>query len=93
MLLMMHPIFSNYILNKQTVQQIYQLVDKHHYKHLQEINLWDKKILPFDYYGCQSYTTFDQVLHTPPNQPPYQHYSNISPPKSRKTIDVDISDY
>jgi len=35
MLLMMHPIFANCFLNKQTVQQIYQLVDKHHYQQLQ----------------------------------------------------------
>ena len=31
MLLMMHPIFANYFLTKQIVQQNYQIVQKHHH--------------------------------------------------------------
>lgn len=60
----MDPIFSHTHLTQETVQEVYQLVTRYDLPDaLAEIDLWDKKVLPFDHYGCYSYAEFDQQLY------------------------------
>lgn len=62
----MHPVFSNHHITQEVVQEVYQLVAKFDLSDpLAEINLWDKKILPFDYYGCYNYAEFGEKLYYP----------------------------
>lgn len=59
----MHPVFSSHHVTQETVQEVYQLVAKFDGSDpLAEINLWDKKILPFDYYACYSYAEFEPAM-------------------------------
>ena len=60
----MDPIFSHTHVTQEIVQEVYQVVTRYdNPDSLAEIDLWDKKILPFDYYGCYSYAEFDQRLY------------------------------
>lgn len=60
----MNPIFSNTHITQEIVQEVYQVVTKYdNQDSLAEIDLWDKKILPFDHYGCYSYAEFDEKLY------------------------------
>lgn len=72
----MHPVFSGHHVTQELVQEVYQLVGRFDESDpLAEINLWDKKILPFDYYGCYSYAEFGPQMYnqrsesTPPTLP------------------------
>lgn len=42
---------------------------------LAQINLWDKKILPFDHYACYSYAEYNPALHHSQQPTPDAHIS------------------
>lgn len=65
----MHPVFASHHITQETVQEVYQLIAKFDGSDpLSQINLWDKKILPFEHYACYSYAEFDQSLYQPAQQ-------------------------
>lgn len=80
----MNPIFSNTHITQEIVQEVYQVVTKYHNQDsLAEIDLWDKKILPFDHYGCYSYAEFDEKLYGQAKPQP----STLIEEESRETDD------
>lgn len=80
----MNPIFSNTHITQEIVQEVYQVVTKYdNQDSLAEIDLWDKKILPFDHYGCYSYAEFDEKLYGQAKPQP----STLVEEESRETDD------
>lgn len=58
----MNTCFSKYLITSENIQEIYQIVQKLEEENgfFHDIELWDKKILPFSVYGGRSYEEFGE---------------------------------